>query len=1345
MTELGALLTGTISLTDAITALSTQAAAGSTRLQVETGRLLGMLDATGVLAGLGDDPLDLIDALQPLRAAATRPVYVVIATAMGLAGTPLAAMAAGSAIGSLAQFQSLISYHDTFAAIQSADSTYGVTDGSNELLILLSIAARTNDSGLQFPVGQAIGGLLNRGLIGLGATIAAIDAAIGAPSTPSNLVALQNASEAVSLLLGVAQGAGFQVQVAIAAELQSLVTGSRITQNGAVTQDLVLGGIDQAIHAGALGAGPGFTVLVSLAANNAALVAPVTGEIASLTGSAFTADQALAALFVAAGAQDFSFTPAAMDAVISQIVISLATQNKVSVAQVVADIEAAATGTPTISGNHAIGVLLPVAAQAPDAASAQSYDTELASLLGRGIGVAALAPALLANVAAGTITPDQAVAVSAGILRPMSDSQALAFEVKLGAVLGQLVNNGLSVSQLVADVRAAGLDRSQEIGLLSVASSVLSPSVDGNAIANELVRLIDTSNGFNPLFPPTALFQAIETVTAAAGGNYDQGFGRLIASLAESTLTGFRGAVATELASLITRKLISDNQAKTYILSAITSGLPLDAGMLMLAKGVLARAVAGTGLAALVNNGTVGLPAVQSQLQAFVSAGSIGLTNEIELIAGMVIGLNAEADREALSAELRQFLENNVVSAGAIIADVTEAAGPLGSFPQALSLLLLEMAETPDTALQFDIGTQFGALVIAPGLVSVADALADIAALVANGQLTAAQAQLVILALTASGGPAVLAAVGQQFGAQLASQNNSGASDTLVTTLNSQLSAGQISLTQLAGILAAIGTAAYPAASGGSPIAAGIMAPSLINAGITSSQMGEFLRFVSFSPALLVGGISPYNLALNLNARVLSGELSAASANNSFRASISSSFSVFGNIWSLFGIGTNDVLSPFSDLGGFGPNTVFTILSQAVAAGSAGGTQNSLATLTSFTNSGALTAATQLAALVRNGQLSAVQIMSAVNAVAPYVDTARLVYLLARLAGVAALQSAASRQIAMLISEGKLTVTAALADIAAITNATPSNDSLVVSISQATAVSTLIGLYAGLVDSPAGAAVAQQLANIFTNPTAGYTQAAELAAINTAVSSNQITAAVATNLLLQLAVAAQLPPTSASFATIIADISSYIANNGLSVSSVVSTSLASVNSLPTAAATGALIGKIESSTQAIADITGASSLTPQREAAALLGLLPTVTAAAATTTVRNDLIALVTSHALSVQDLTAAMLAAGSSLSNVFAVLLGLAKADSGTIGDVGAAFASFVGSTFGSSSDPFFGGALKLSGIDFVKVMNGTMTNAAAIQDIESFNSLHSQSVDGGLSYLSRLYGVEGAIAKSW
>ncbi len=1320
-----------ITAADAIAALTAQAGAGSTRLLSESGRLIAAL----VNANLAT-PADIVSAIQAAITAGSLTVAqaVFIDTAIAVSGTGALATALGADIGGMIA-GAQISVTDALAAVQSSDAVTGVGDATTEALLLIAVAG-TTANGLQLAAGQAIGALLARGSIGVPPTIAAID---GAGSLTS--------AQTAAVLIGVAQTGGLEARIAVGAEFDTLIAADRLSATD------VINDLDQAIRDTTLSPTAGFAVLLSLAANNTALTTAVTNELAALLNDiVVAADQLLASLFAGVGAPDFTFISATTDITLATIVTALISQNRITSAAAVSNLETAATGTPTISAKHAIGVLLDLANSTTDGAALAAYHTEAASLLARGIGTTALSQNVLADLTAGTMTADQAATILAAIANAAPTGQAAAIEVLVGGILANLANDGkLGLNNLLNDLDNAVTNGDVQAGLLAAVAVALLPSFQ--PAVNWVPRLTFLAQSGNP----TALqvFADIEAVAAAAGGNYDNGYGLLIAEMAiQAGPLLVSGALSNELRSLVTRGLITDIQAKNYILGAVPVGLNPVVAVQVLATGIASPLVGGGGIATLVNNGQVTLTdalfyAAHSQGYLTQSA-TAAVDAYIKLIAALANNLTASNSLNTLSAALVQLIKGGATpilappsaTASQIFADIIAVAQSAGSFSPQLGVLLAGMGGTTDASLQTAVGQQLGSLV-ANGTITAAAALADIAAAVASGQLTGAQGQVLQLAATASGGPAVLAAVGQQFGTQLASQNDPAASDTLMATLNAQLSAGQISLTQLAGMFAAIGTVAYPAPAGGSPIAAGIMAPMLLNAGITSSQMAEFLRFVSFSGALLVGGVSPYNTAVNLNTRVLSGQISAAEANNSFRASIFSSFSVFGNIWSLFGIGTNEVLTPFSDLGGFGPNTLFTILSQTLTAGSVGGTQNSLATLTSFTNSGALTAAIQLVALVRNGQLSAAQVMSAVDGVAPYVDTARLVYLLAGLASVPALQRAASQQIATLISEGQLTVAAALADIAAVTNAAPSNDSLVVAISQATEVSTLIGLYAGVVGSPSTTAVAQQLANIFTNPTGGYTQAAELSAINTAVSGGQIIAATATNLLLQLAVAAQLPPASASFTTIIANISSYVANNGVAISSVVSTSLTSVNSLVSAAAAGALIGKIESSTQAIADIIAAvpARLTPQREAAALLGLLQDVTAASTTATIRSDIIALVTSHAISLSDLVAALQAAGSLLADSFALLLGVAKADQSSVDAVGAAFLSFVGLSFGPGADPFFHDAAVHAGNDFVQVMNGTMTIARAIQETESFLTIQNKSADAGLTYLSQLFSAEEGI----
>ena len=179
------------------------------------------------------------------------------------------------------------------------------------------------------------------------------------------------------------------------------------------------------------------------------------------------------------------------------------------------------------------------------------------------------------------------------------------------------------------------------------------------------------------------------------------------------------------------------------------------------------------------------------------------------------------------------------------------------------------------------------------------------------------------------------------------------------------------------------------------------------------------------------------------------------------------------------------------------------------------------ATLSSFVNSGALAPAIELITLVTSGQITAVQAMAAVDAIAPNVDINKLVYFLAsRWRRLRACKIAAPQEIDALFHEGRLTASAAVADIAAITNAAPSGGSVMSAISTATAVSALIGIDSNAQSVAFSTAVAQQIAGIFVNPPANYSQAAVLAAINAAVGINEISAVSATALMIQLAGAA---------------------------------------------------------------------------------------------------------------------------------------------------------------------------------------------------------------------------------
>jgi hypothetical protein len=1122
--------TGAISADGAVAALAALAGAGSTRLQIETGRLIAALPSAGATPAALVADIETAIAAQAITVAQA----IVIGTAAALSGSAALASAVGGDIGAMIA-AGRITVADALADIQTADGAYGVNDATNEALLLIAAAGATAP-GLQVAAGGAIAALLNRGVIGVGATIAAIDGAVGASGGLS-------AGQAVSVLIGVAQGSSLQVQVAVGGELDALVAAGKLGAS-----DVILA-LDQAIRATTLSATAGFAVLLSAASNSAAMVVPVTNELAALIGEAVvTPDQALSALFAGAGAQDFAFMPANTDATLAAIVTALVARHWLTAAQVVTDLNAAASGTPVISAKHAVGVLLDLAADTTDPAAAQAYAAALSSLIAGGVGAAALADNLLADVAAGSMSPGQAVTILAGIVGAAPAGQAASLQALIGATVATLVNNGsLTVAQLIVDLQTAvssgTLGANGGVGLIAETASSLSSAVNGSALPVELIRLIETGAA-----PASQVFADIEAVAAAAGVSFDHGFGLLIADIAATTDAALQAAVAVELASLISRSIITATQAANYVAQAVSGALSADTAVLLLSAGISSVPVAGASVAALVNNGTITLSTVFGDLQAEVAGGALSLDGEIRLIAALANNLTGAGSLTALSTRLIQLVQGGVPTSQ-VFTDISAVAQSAGSFSQALGVLLAGMAGTADTGLQNAVGQQLGSLV-AGGSITAAAALADITAAVTSGQLTSGQAQVAQVAATGSGGPAVQAAVGQQFGGQLASQNSASAVSGVLSTLLAQFSGGTLTVTQLVAVLTGMGTVAYSAPNGGTAVAAGSIAQLVLSGQLTLNQAAADLQ--NIQGGNIIGASAVAQEVALLNPQVLAGTLSSFDAFNTFQNSFYPNYyqTHYGfdpdlarqaqnrdddRLFSTLRVILGDQLQ-------FGVDNELTRLVTAIAPASL---LEASAAVNSFANSGALAAASQLIALITSGQISASAAMAAVDTAAPFVDATRLVYFLASLAAAPSLQVLAPQEIDALVHAGRLTGTAALATIAAITNAVPSGGSSMVSIVPSTAVSVLIGVYSNAQIPAFAAAIAQQIAGIFTNPTAGYTKAAELAAINGAVSGNLISATVATNLLLQLAVAAQLPPTSASFATIIADISSYIAQNGV--------------------------------------------------------------------------------------------------------------------------------------------------------------------------------------------------------
>ncbi|HXO02362.1 MAG TPA: hypothetical protein VN900_09920, partial [Stellaceae bacterium] len=1323
---------------------------------------------------------------------------IVIDTAAALTGSAALASAIGSDIGAMIA-AGRVTVANALADIQAADGAYGVNDATNEALLLIAAAGATV-GGLQVAVGEAIGALLNHGVIGVSATITAIDGAIG---TAGGL----SVDQAVSVLIGVAQGSSLQAQVAVGGEFDALVAAGKL---GASDWNLAL---VLAIRATTLSATAGFAVLLSAASNSAALVVPVTNELAALIANStvVTADQALNALFAGAGAQDFAFMPAGTDATLAAIVTGLVAQNAVTIGQVVADLNTAASGTPVISAKHAVGVLLDLAADTTDPAAAQAYAAALSSLVAGGVGVAALADNLLADVAAGSMSPDQAVAILAGTVGAAPAGHAASLQALIGATLATLVGNGsLTVARLITDLQTAvsngTLGVNGEVGLIAATASSLSSAVNGSALPGELIRLIESGPS------ATQVFADIEAVAAAAGVSYDRGFGLLIANIATASDVNLQGAVASELASLVSRSLITGTQAGNYVASAVAAGLSADTAVFVLAS-IPAPLAAGAGVAALVNSGKITLASALADIQSAASRGTLSVDGEVKLIAALANDLTASGSLNTLSNELIGFVESNTASAAQIFADIAAVAQLSGSYSQSLGVLLAGMGGTADANLQIAVGRQLGSLT-ASGSITNSGALGDLTAAVSAGQLTGAQAQTIALASISTGGPAMQAAVGQQFGAQLAGQNNAAAVSSLTALITGALAAGTITAGQLTGLLAGMGTAAYSAPNGGSATAAAVVGSLLVSGAFTTSsainaftplaQLGNFETQNQENGPLILKSEASFILTtfLSLNSQVLAGSTTAANASSNFPSDVFDTIPTL-DLENAFGQSITPGLNQLvASLGGFGSSGGLVQLASAITSQGIS-TPDALNVLNSFANSGALTGATQLAALVTGGEVSAAQAMAAVNAVAPYLPATRLVYLLASLGAVPALQSAASGEIANLVQEGSLTASGAVADIAAIIEAAPADDSQLAAISAQTAVDVLLGAFSATQNTALQAAIGQELANIFTNPPAGYSQTAAVAAITGAVTAGQMSPTVATQQMLLLAAAGQLEPTSnrvfasgpvsPAWAAIVAAITGYINAGQISISTLIGTANAASNSPLAATDVGWLVSNVESVAQAITAIVsaeGAQTINASQEASMLLGVYPSLatqnqatattlgnqiaarqeqvnyrqwstdpqltslvnqlvaadqSALGTLTTLQNDLLGLVSSGAISAQTLIADIEAAGVQGSPQFGaltlyqrttLLLALAKAVPSATAAAESAITALVTRPFGPSTDPFFSGAPTEAINDVVQMANGTMTLNQAIADVQQYAATHNFDTDAALRVLEQVVG---------
>lgn len=215
-TELNSLVSsGRLSVSAAVNALVTQAAAGSVALQAATGRLIASLQNAGLATST--TLIGLVDAAVGTNLTAAQ--AVAIYTGAAIVNTASFAPVLGENVGAMIE-AGQISVANAMAAIQAADTAYGVSAGAGEAALLLAAAGHIA-TGLQTAVGQAIGALLTRGAIAVAATITSIDTAIGASNGVS-------ASQAEAILIGVAASSPFQAQVAIGVEFAALIAAGKL-------------------------------------------------------------------------------------------------------------------------------------------------------------------------------------------------------------------------------------------------------------------------------------------------------------------------------------------------------------------------------------------------------------------------------------------------------------------------------------------------------------------------------------------------------------------------------------------------------------------------------------------------------------------------------------------------------------------------------------------------------------------------------------------------------------------------------------------------------------------------------------------------------------------------------------------------------------------------------------------------------------------------------------------------------------------------------------------------------------------------------------------------------------
>ena len=650
----------------------------------------------------------------------------------------------GAAFASVAGYDiaALISRGQITANQAATDLRAAVTahtlSADQAVTVLAGVAIGSNAANA-VAAGNAIGQL-----IATGQTVGALALADIRASAVAGIVPTLPLAQNIALLEGIAATGGVAGGAAAGSGLYALVAGGQLNTAQAI------GNIHSAVTAATpiLTAAQAVPLILGFEANagNSGQLAAGAAEIGALVGrGGFTADQAVAALTAAAQSPGLAAT-AGYD------VAALISQGRITAAQAIGDVNTAVRAH-TVSADQAVTVLAGLAS------GAGSLNLPAAAVISTG---AAIGQLIATNQIGGdAVLSDLAAVSAAGLLPTATAAASTATRV---ALLEGIASTGGAAGQA-----AAGTGFYNLVSGSQLTSAQATAAIDGAVRAHVLAGTdaIPLLVGF-----------------AAHAGNFGQA-----------------AAGATEIASLITSRQLTADQAVTALASA--------AGAM---AGTEFAAIAGYDIAALIGRGQI----TATQAVADISGALRAHTLTADQAAGVLTGVGFSSTNAAT-----QLAAGNAI--GQLI-----ASGQIGAIQAVNDISSAFASGSADRALTFSLSAY---LTISEGLAATGGNAGGIAAgdiffgQVVNGNLTPAQAITNINnaigahALTAAQAIPLIAAFASQdtsFGqvsAATATAIGTAAANEIVSLVTSRQVTADQAVGALSGVAGA-GTATLAAAAG---------------------------------------------------------------------------------------------------------------------------------------------------------------------------------------------------------------------------------------------------------------------------------------------------------------------------------------------------------------------------------------------------------------------------------------------------------------------------------------------------------------------------------------------------